>query len=399
MILTERHIIKKDNTLFKEMDNLCFLSKNLYNAGLYMIRQHFFKTKKMLSYVQLQALMVKENNVDFRALPSKVSQQTLRLLEKNFKSFFSALKSYNSTPSKFKSRPRLPKYLDKKGRFSVFYTDQAISKKLLRDEGVVKLSQTNITFKPKNLKVRQVRVTHRDSYIVIESLYEKESKELLEDNGRYCSIDLGLNNLATIGSNVLKPIIISGKPLKAINHYYNKKLAKLKSDLELKHGLKKSKRTDKLHTKRYNKVQDYLHKSSKMIVNHLVSNNINTLVIGKNKNWKQDINIGSKNNQNFVQIPHTRFIQMISYKCKLQGINVILTEESYTSKCSFMDSEQIKKHSDYKGKRIKRGLFKTATKKLINADLNGSLNILRKVIGEFQYPIKVCSTPLVLTIK
>ena len=134
-------------------------------------------------------------------------------------------------------------------------------------------------------------------------------------------------------------------------------------------------------------------------MNHLVSNNINTLVIGKNKNWKQDINIGAKNNQNFVQIPHTRFIQMISYKCRLKGINVILKEESYTSKCSFIDSEPIEKHFEYMGKRIKRGLFKTATNKLINADLNGSLNILRKVIGEFQYPIKVCSTPLVLTIK
>ena len=254
-------------------------------------------------------------------------------------------------------------------------------------------------FKPKNLNVRQVRLTHRDSYIVIELLYEQPDIDLKPDNGRYCSIDLGLNNLVTMGSNVLKPIIISGKPLKSINHFYNKNLAKLKSNAELKHNVKTNKRIKRLHSKRYNKVQDYLHKTSRLIVNHLVSNNINTLVIGKNKNWKQDINIGAKNNQNFVQIPHTRFIQMISYKCKLEGITVVVTEESYTSKCSFMDSEQIKKHSDYKGKRIKRGLFKTATNKLINADLNGSLNILRKVIGEFQYPIKVCSTPLVLTIK
>ena len=398
MILAERHIIKKDNTLFKEMDNLCFLSKNLYNAGLYMIRQHFFKTKKMLNYSQVQTLMVNENNVDFRALPAKVSQQTLKVLEKNFKGFFEALKSYSKNPSKFKARPKPPKYLEKNGRFSVFYTDQAIYKSFLK-KGIVKLSKSEVMFKPKNLNVRQVRLIHRDNYIVIELLYEQHDIDLKPDNGRYCSMDLGLNNLVTMGSNVLKPIIISGKPLKSINHFYNKHLAKLKSNAELKHNIKTNKRIKRLHSKRYNKVQDYLHKTSRLIVNHLVSNNINTLVIGNNKNWKQDINIGSKNNQNFVQIPHTRFIQMISYKCKLQGINVIVTEESYTSKCSFMDSEQIKKHSDYKGKRIKRGLFKTATKKLINADLNGSLNILRKVIGEFQYPIKVCSTPLVLTIK
>lgn len=398
MILAERHIIKKDNTLFKEMDNLCFLSKNLYNAGLYIIRQHFFKTEKMLNYSQLQTLMVNEDNIDFRALPAKVSQQTLKVLEKNFKSFFEALKSYSKDPSKFKSRPRPPKYLEKNGRFSVFYTEQAIYKSFLK-QGTVRLSKTEVMFKPKNLNIRQIRLTHRDSYIVIELLYEQPDIDLKPDNGRYCSIDLGLNNLVTIGSNVLKPIIISGKPLKSINHFYNKHLAKLKSNVELKHNVKTNKRIKRLHSKRYNKVQDYLHKASRLIVNHLVSNNINTLVIGKNKNWKQDINIGVKNNQNFVQIPHTRFIQMISYKCRLKGINVILKEESYTSKCSFMDSEPIKKHSEYRGKRIKRGLFKTATNKLINADLNGSLNILRKVIGEFQYPIKVCSTQLVLTIK
>jgi IS605 OrfB family transposase len=134
-------------------------------------------------------------------------------------------------------------------------------------------------------------------------------------------------------------------------------------------------------------------------VNYLVSNNINTLIIGKNKEWKQNAKIGKRNNQNFIQIPHTRFIEMLEYKCKLEGITVIVTEESYTSKCSFMDNEPIKKHTNYVGKRVKRGLFQTKENKLINSDLNGSLNILKKVVGEFQYPIEVCSTPLVLTIK
>ena len=218
-----------------------------------------------------------------------------------------------------------------------------------------------------------------------------------EDNGRYCSIDLGVNNLSTIGSNILKPIIINGKPLKSINQYYNKKLAKLKS--ELKNEKKTSRRIKSLTVKRNNKVNDYLHKASKLIVNYLVSNNISTLVIGKNKEWKQNANIGKRNNQNFIQIPHTRFIEMLTYKCKLEGIPLIIKEESYTSKCSFIDNEPIKKQKVYIGKRIKRGLFETKEKRLINADLNGSLNILRKVVGEFQYPIEVCSTPLVLTIK
>ena len=353
----------------------------------------------MLNYSQVQTLMVNENNVDFRALPAKVSQQTLKVLEKNFKGFFEALKSYSKNPSKFKARPKPPKYLEKNGRFSVFYTDQAIYKSFLK-KGIVKLSKSEVMFKPKNLNVRQVRLTHRDNYIVIESLYEQQHVDLKADNGRYCSIDLGLNNLATLGSNILKPIIISGKPLKSINHFYNKNLAKLKSNAELKHNVKTNKRIKTLQNKRYYKIQDYLHKASRLIVNHLVSNNINTLVIGNNKNWKQDINIGVKNNQNFVQIPHTRFIQMISYKCLLKGITVILTEESYTSKCSFIDNEPIKKHESFKGKRMKRGLFKSEKGLLINADLNGALNILRKVIGNFNYdPIKVCSAPSVLTIK
>ena len=399
MLLVDRNIIKKDNSLFKELDNLCFLSKNLYNAGLYLIRQHFFATGKMLNYSQVQSLMVRDNNPDFRALPAKVSQQTLRVLEKNFKSFFSSLKSYQKTPSKFKARPRPPKYLKKDGRFSTFYTDQTFSKPLLKDN-IIKLSKTEVKFNTKGKIIRQVRITHRGNYIVIESVYEQEVKPLKEDNGRYCSIDLGLNNLATVGSNILKPIIITGKPLKAINHYYNKKLSKLKSNAELKHGVKTTKRIKRLHNKRYNKVQDYLHKASLQIVNHLVFNEINTLVIGKNKSWKQDINLGSKTNQNFVQIPHTRFIEMITYKCILEGITVVVTEESYTSKCSFIDQETIKKQKEFKGKRVKRGLFKSEKGLLINADLNGALNILRKVIGNFNYDlIKVCSTPSVLTVK
>lgn len=399
MLLTDRTVIKRSNSSFEELDNLCFLSKNLYNAGLYMIRQHFFATEKMLSYPQIQSLMVKENNVDFRALPAKVSQQTLRLLEKNFKSFFVSLKSFQKTPSKFKSRPKPPKYLDKNGRFSVVYTDQTFSKPLIK-EGILKLSKTNLSFKTMGKTIRQLRVTHRGDYIVVETIYEENAAILKEDNGRYCSIDLGLNNLATIGSNVLKPIIINGKPLKAINHYYNKKLSKLKSDVEIKHKKKSSKKIKRLHSKRHNKIQDYLHKASREIVNHLVSNDINTLIVGKNKAWKQDINLGSRNNQNFVQVPHTRFVDMIAYKCLLKGITVVLTEESYTSRCSFIDNEPIKKHESFKGKRMRRGLFKSEKGLLINADLNGALNILRKVIGNFNYdPIKVCSAPSVLTVK
>ena len=230
----------------------------------------------------------------------------------------------------------------------------------------------------------------------MEVLYKVTDTPLKEDNKRYAAIDLGLNNLATVGSNVVKPFIINGKPLKSINQYWNKEKARLQS--HLKGNKKTSKRIESITNKRNNKVKDYLHKSSRKIVNFLVSNNISTLIIGYNEEWKQNINLGRTNNQTFVNIPFYTFIQQLEYKCKLEGINFLITEESYTSKCSFLDNESVEKHESYLGKRIKRGLLRSAEGKLINADLNGSLNILKKVVGEFQYPIEVCSTPLRMNI-
>lgn len=162
---------------------------------------------------------------------------------------------------------------------------------------------------------------------------------------------------------------------------------------------KNSKRLNRLTTKRNNKVKDYLHKASTMLVNQLISNNVCKVVIGKNDGWKKEINIGKRNNQNFVNIPHAVFIEMVCYKCKLNGIEVVLREESYTSKCSFIDNEPIKKHDSYAGRRVKRGLFRSENGTFINADLNGALNILRKEVGEFNYnPIEVCSSPKKLRI-
>ena len=376
MILTEKHVIKKSNKKFKELDDLCFLSKNLYNSALYSIRQSYFETKEYTNCYSVVGKFTKDNQVDYRSLPSKVSQQTLKMVDQNFKSFFACLKSKNV------EKVKIPKYLEKDGRYVVTYTNQAISKKMLK-EGIIKLSGSGVEIKTKVKNVRQVRVVPRKEYIVVEVLYETADVEKLSDNGRYCSIDLGINNLATIGSNVIKPIIINGRPIKSINQYYNKMLSKGK----------------KRNVKRNFKIDDYLHKASKYLVNHLVSNDIPILVIGYNKGWKQDINIGKVNNQKFVQIPHSKFIDMIKYKCDKVGINVIITEESYTSKCSFKDSEDLKFHETYLGKRVKRGLFKNSDGSLINADLNGALNILRKVVGNFDYPIEVCSTPLVVSIK
>ena len=391
MKLVEQHLIKKTNPLFKECDSLCFLSKNLYNRALYEIRQEYIDNKKYLNYFKIEKLCKIEKWIDYEALPRKVSQQTLKLLDKNWKSFFALLKSEKVDNKKVK----LPKYLDKvKGRFIIVYTDQAVSKVYLK-QGLIKLSGTNIIIPTKHNKINQVRIIKKTGRYIIEVIYEVPDVEIKPDNKRYCSIDLGLNNLATVGSNVIKPFIINGKPLKSINQYFNKKVAKEKSLLPK--GEYTNENLERLYLKRNNKIKDYLHKASRYIINHLVSNSINTLVIGHNKNWKQEINLGKRNNQNFVSIPYCTLIYMLSYKAKLEGISVIIQEESYTSKCSFLDNEEICKHENYLGKRVKRGLFKALNGKLINADLNGALNILRKVVGEFQYPIEVCSTPLKLT--
>ena len=392
MYLTERHIIKNN----KELDILCFNSKNLYNKALYLVRQHYFETKSYLDYFKLRKLMVDSKDEDYYSLPCKVSNETLRLLDRNFSSFFALIKKKKK--NEYDKPIRIPRYLDKEGRYMTAFTKQSISKVYLR-KGIIKLSSLSIEIPTKvtESNLVEVRILPRNNHHVVEVVYKVDDVKPKSDNKRYASIDLGLNNLATVGSNVVKPFIINGRPLKSINQYWNKEKSRLQS--LLKGDKKTSKRIKSITNKRNNKIRDYLHKSSRMLVNFLVSNDISTLVIGYNEEWKQNINIGKINNQSFVNIPFYVFIKQLEYKCKLEGINFIITEESYTSKCSFLDNETIEKHESYLGKRIKRGLFRSAKNRIINADLNGSLNILRKVVGEFQYPIEVCSTPLRVTLK
>ena len=211
--------------------------------------------------------------------------------------------------------------------------------------------------------------------------YVKEN-EIKKDNKKYYSIDLGINNLMTITSNTgLNPSIVNGRPLKSMNQYFNKSKAFYQSELKKKQKKQKfSRNLEKLTLKRENKMNDYLHKSSKFLIDSCLKNDINTIIIGYNKFWKQKVKMGKKTNQSFVSIPFYRLIEFISYKAKLEGINVILNEESYTSKCSFLDLEDVKKHENYQGKRVKRGLFKSSKGILINADVNASYNIMRKVV-------------------
>ena len=387
MILSERHIIKKSNSLYSELDNLCFLSKNIYNSSLYAIRQYYFEKKKYISLVSLNNNFVRDKQVDYYALPCKVSQQTIKMVDNNMKSFFNALKAKNS-------KPRLPKYLDKeKGRYVVTYTNQAISKKELKN-GFIALSKTNVKIKTRVRNVKQVRIVPQNNHIVVEVLYEVKCKEKKDVNKKCCGIDLGLNNLMTCAFQDESPVIFNGRPLKSINWRYNKRRSSLQSKLQ--NGRKTSRMIGNITLKRNNRVSDYLHKVTSLFINYAVSKGISHVVVGYNKEWKQGINIGVVNNQNFVQIPYYKLLNMLTYKCEMHGISLSVTEESYTSKCSFLDDELLCKHEDYCGKRIHRGLFRSSNGKLINADVNGALNILKKVVGKYDYdPIKVCSTPLV----
>ena len=381
MQLVEQHIIKSTHKFYKELDRLCFLSKNLYNVANYMIRQEFTANGNYLNSYSVDKLL-DVDNVDYKQLPSKVSQQTLKLLDQNWKSFSQAVKSYKKNSNRFLGRPKLPKYKDKvKGRNPVIYTIQAISKKELR-KGVIKLSKTSIHFKTKVPvdNINQVRVVPKpNKVIVIEVVYTVQEKEVLK-NSNILGIDLGVNNLATCVNTVnTDKFIINGKPLKSMNQFFNKKRATLMSYVGDKGN---SNRTQKLTNKRNNKVKNYLHKASKYIINYCLTNDISTVVLGHNKEWKQEVNTGKRNNQNFVSIPFTTLINQLKYKGRLQGITVLETEESYTSKCSFIMSESLEHHESYLGKRIKRGLYRCNGTNY-NADVNGALNIIRKVIPTF----------------
>lgn len=385
MKLVEQHFISNSHSCFKELDELCFKSKNIYNSALYLWRQQLSKEKKFLGSKESYRL-IKDLNC-YSDLPQNVAVATFNLVYQNIKAYFDSVKSFKNNPSKFSGPPRIPKYKDsEKGRCVAIFNSRVIPKKDARRDGVIRFSSLKFSIKSKVPvdSINQVRFVPRGDFVVVEIIYTVEPVKK-EFNGKCAAIDLGLNNLATITSNSAKPIIISGKPLKSTNQFFNKRKAKIQSTLQKRNNKKWSKKLSRLQNKRNNKVKDYLHKTSKKVVDYCLVNDITLLAIGKNDGWKQSINLGSKNNQNFVQIPHAQLIKMIQYKCELKGILVEVVNEAYTSKCSFIDNETIKKQKEYKGKRVNRGLFVSQNGTKINADCNGSFNILRKVVPTTHY--------------
>lgn len=374
MTLVEQHTIKRSDHRFRAVDEAAFTAKNLYNAANYAIRQSFIGGNGYIPFAGLYHLM--KGHETYTALPRKVSQLVLKQLDQNWQSYFAAVKAYTRDPSQFLGRPKPPGYKHKtKGRCMLTYNDQAFSRAWIR-KGIIRPSQLRIDIHTTQDHVRQVRIVPRQGYYVVEIVYERTIDPQPVDYDTIAGIDLGIDNVITLTSNQseITPIAMNGRVIKSINQFYNKERARLQSFL----GNRTSHRIQAFTVKRNRKIKHLLHVISRNVIDHLVSHGIGTLVIGYNEGWKQAVNLGRQTNQKFVQIPFMQLVHMLTYKAQLLGLQVVLQEESYTSKCSFFDGETIMKHARYLGRRIRRGLFRTSDGLVVNADVNGSYNIIKK---------------------
>lgn len=425
---TERHIIRKNHIHYLKFEEITFASKNLYNLSNYYMRQVFIacdkiknnilvnneqtkfleeinkkvndynkfkennsknKSKKIkklnffgadnksIKYDFLNFLM--KNTPEYKNLYAQISQQCLKLLEKNWKSFFNSIKDWKRNPAKYSGKPKLPKYLKKNGKNIIILTNQLV--RYHGNELIFPKRIGNFKFKTQiSGKFQQVRILPRNNSFVIEVIYRKQVPELKNNNKKYIGVDLGVNNLAALtNSENISPVLISGKKVKSINQYYNKKLSFFRKIAKQMNNKDWSNRMGKITLKRNNIMKDCFHKASKSIVDYALSCGANTVVIGYNQGWKANVNMGKKVNQTFVGLPHKTLIEQIRYKCEEHGINVELPDEHYTSGTSFLDNEKPVKELYNKKRRIRRGLFKSNAGKFINADINASLQIIKKV--------------------
>lgn len=388
MRLVEKHIVK-DN----RFEDICLKSGLLYNYVLYNVRQGIFN-KEYLKEYDLSTKLCKENQFDFRNLPSSISQQVVGQVFKSINSWIKLKKDFGKNPAKHNNRkPHLPSYKKGKKQNMVVFTTSACR---IKDGYIyfVKNIIQPIKTKIGNNKLCQVRIIPQATCYVVEVIYEKKEQDLNLNKDNVLSIDLGLNNLCSCINNAGKqPFIVNGHIIKSFNQWYNKRKAKLMSFAGDKGT---SKRLRQLNNYRNFWIEDHIHKVSRFIINYCIDNNIGSLVVGLNKGWKQKINLGKKTNQKFVEIPFSRLIDKISYKCKLVGISFYLSEESYTSKVDRLAFEELGKHDAYLGKRKKRGLFQSSVNKLINADINGAIGIGRKVFSD-SYVSRIIDSGLAFT--
>src|SRR5260221_1700491 len=363
MQLVEQHCIRKHDPRYSVIDEAAFKSKNLYNAALYEMRQAFIHHGVYLSYEEMDTRM--QPHEAYKALPAKVSQHVLKQLADAWKAFREAKAAYEEDPSTFTGRPRLPKYKHKtEGRNILTYTIQAVSRgKRSLQRGIIKPSMLPIEVKTQQdpKQIDQVRIVPRNGHYVVEVIYSKKAVQAQVDPSFCVAIDLGVTNLAAITANRggFVPRLVNGRTLKAMNQWYNKRMKELKLCLPKEDRERVTKQMEQITNKRNRQVNYYLHAASKGIIDFLVKEGVGTIIVGKNPLWKQEAGMGRRNNQNFLAIPHARFIDMLTYKASLVGIQVEVQEESYPSQASFLDLDPIptyKPHDNtensFSGKRI-----------------------------------------------
>ena len=461
--------IKKGHKLYGYFDDLLIKSKNLFNTSNYYIRQlltYFdkclpssnekealnyingnidalnaqrlkkylkkvengstkgkFKTfapvskEQPLTYELLDGVFKVSKHPDYYGLPAQLNQGIMKLVFRNWKSFWKSISDYHKHPHKYNARPKIPGYNKNPNKSMLILTNQICKLK----GKYLRFPKTNLTLNVGKYysdigTLKEVRVVPKKDILILEVVYAVEIDVVPLNPNNIASIDIGVNNLVTMINNVDgRPIIVKGSIVKSINQYYNKTKAQytstLRSGKNHKQGTFQTKRLSKLDRVRHLKIKDYFHKTSYQIVVECKKHNIGTLIIGKNDQFKKNVNLRKKDKQNFIHIPFVMLINMIRYKAEASGIQVIVHEESYTSKASFLDNDPTPTYGDafegrFSGKRIKRGMYKTKEGHLINADVNAAYNIMRKVVPNALSEIRdrgvglraIMSTPLVLEI-
>ena len=416
--LTESYTLRNTDPQWDECERMRYLAKNIYNATTYVLRQAFFADAKRgiawdhdsrmwtkLLNNSLSKLIRKEYPDAYHAVPNRVVKGVVRSVVGNWKGFKQARQDWIKHPYKYMGEPRAPRYkpTGNTGRAVCIWNDhKSVSKPACNQYSIIQMSGCDISVRLGDhvydcireiegltpdtpiefwQRIAHIRLIPQGSSYTFEVVYTVIPKPYDGLNPAFVmGIDLGVNNLMAITSNKsgFQPILVNGRPVKSINQYFNKKRAKLQS--KLPEGQYSSKRLKRLYRIRSRRIKDYLHTASKWVVNTAIDEGIGVIVIGQNKNWKQRANMGKRNNQTFLSIPHRQLIEMVQYKAKLAGIEVICQEESYTSKCSFLDLEPIQKHGKYAGRRVKRGMFVASSGQQLNADVNASYNIIRKAV-------------------
>ena len=381
----ERHVIRESSPFYGLLDYYCFMAKNLYNHANYIVRQKFLESRNWVRYRELNDVLMNDKEFpDYREMPTAQSaQQTLKLLDKNWESFFKAIKVWKKDKSKFLGKPELPKYKKKDGRSLLMLTNQNVK----LTGGVLSFPKkfkgftlkTRIEENKRFISFQMVRFLPKPNHIIVEVVYKVEVPDLLEDNGIYMSMDLGVNNLVAVTNNFGgKPIIVNGRVVKSINQFYNKKISHYRSIANTVNDRYYTRRMNRITTWRNRKIEGYMHKTSQYLIAYALQHNVSKIGIGYNDGWKQEAEMGRKNNQTFVNIPFLKFIEKLQYKAEDVGIEIILTEESYTSGTSFLDGESPTEENYDKRRRKCRGLFRTNEGMLVNSDVNGSLQISKK---------------------